>query len=722
MFALEEGAAAREARAKAPLEGGAVDTAVASYSREVEIGNVEYKLKLVDVRASRFEQLVTQLKWRLAEGEGEAVYEIGVADNGSLKGLDEKEMSASLHTLQRMCERLEVHMIVLHKRLVPPSKSLTVAEVVIRVMADRCGPRREARVAFLGGAQAGKSTLIAALATGQLDNGEGSARTLVMRHMHELESGTTSSISQQVIGFDAAGALLNSAGATFGTSTAADVVERAEQIVTLLDLCGDRRYLKTTLYGLTAHVPDLVVLVVRVDDLGDRAELTARLHAALASSLRLPCIVVLSCADTAASEMEVSQAADELIRMLAAEGYPRPTLVSSLDDLDQLDEFAPAPAPASPSPPPLPPSPPQSPPGALGGVTPVMVTSSRTGRGLALLARCLTRLQLPTDWAAMRREPALLTIHGRHPPPSSAERILAEDEFSPHAAMGDPWLSSPGTTPSEVGPHDNAIFVEGTLLLGMLESSLTHVHSSRPAAAMSEQPALGDPGCFGNGLHGSKGMHNGTTGDAVNGSANGSANGYHHRHRASYVIGPNAAGRWTPVSVLSIKYKQLNVSQLEAGQSATLCLQVHDARTKLRRGMVLREETLESAAAPHEESPPPPCRLLGGSAAVVWELEAVVRAIQLPNAVPVGTEVVLHCVGVKQAARLLSLRIQEDGTARDGLDDNERMRAGCEATLRFRFVHAAEFVRCGTRCVFRDGSGGAENIGLGVGVVTRLVC
>ena len=63
--------------------------------------------------------------------------------------------------------------------------------------AERSPPlvREPLRVAFLGGAQAGKSTLLAGLATGQRDNGQGSARTLVMRHPHELESGTTSPIS-----------------------------------------------------------------------------------------------------------------------------------------------------------------------------------------------------------------------------------------------------------------------------------------------------------------------------------------------------------------------------------------------------------------------------------------------------------------------------------------------------------------------------------------------
>lgn len=50
--------------------------------RENDEGNVEYKLKLLKPSAQRFEQLVTQLKFRLEEGGGEALYEIGVADDG----------------------------------------------------------------------------------------------------------------------------------------------------------------------------------------------------------------------------------------------------------------------------------------------------------------------------------------------------------------------------------------------------------------------------------------------------------------------------------------------------------------------------------------------------------------------------------------------------------------------------------------------------------------
>lgn len=63
------------------------------------------QLKLVNPSQYRFEHLVTQMKWRLQEGRGEAVYQIGVEDNGLLVGLSEEEMHASLKTLRRMAEK-----------------------------------------------------------------------------------------------------------------------------------------------------------------------------------------------------------------------------------------------------------------------------------------------------------------------------------------------------------------------------------------------------------------------------------------------------------------------------------------------------------------------------------------------------------------------------------------------------------------------------------------
>ena len=40
------------------------------------------------------------MKWRLREGNGEALYNIGVEDNGVMTGLSDDDMSCSLDTLQ----------------------------------------------------------------------------------------------------------------------------------------------------------------------------------------------------------------------------------------------------------------------------------------------------------------------------------------------------------------------------------------------------------------------------------------------------------------------------------------------------------------------------------------------------------------------------------------------------------------------------------------------
>lgn len=60
----------------------------------------------------------------------------------------------------------------------------------------------EIRVAVLGNADAGKSTLLGVLTQGNLDNGRGRARLNMFRHLHEIQSGRTSSISHEILGFN----------------------------------------------------------------------------------------------------------------------------------------------------------------------------------------------------------------------------------------------------------------------------------------------------------------------------------------------------------------------------------------------------------------------------------------------------------------------------------------------------------------------------------------
>jgi GTPase len=61
------------------------------------------------------------------------------------------------------------------------------------------------RVALLGSAGCGKSSLCGVLTQGTLDNGNGKARLNFLRYLHEVRSGKTSSITLDCFGFSQSG-------------------------------------------------------------------------------------------------------------------------------------------------------------------------------------------------------------------------------------------------------------------------------------------------------------------------------------------------------------------------------------------------------------------------------------------------------------------------------------------------------------------------------------
>ena len=67
----------------------------------------------------------------------------------------------------------------------------------------------EIRCAVVGNVDAGKSTLLGVLTHGELDNGRGLARQRLFRHKHEAESGRTSSVGNDILGFDSTGNVVN---------------------------------------------------------------------------------------------------------------------------------------------------------------------------------------------------------------------------------------------------------------------------------------------------------------------------------------------------------------------------------------------------------------------------------------------------------------------------------------------------------------------------------
>ncbi|KAI0762903.1 hypothetical protein C8Q74DRAFT_1450994 [Fomes fomentarius] len=98
-----------------------LENGVPKLAPEIEEGNIEYKLKLTNISNARFARLVTQLKWRLLEGGGQAYYELGVADTGALIGLARADLEASLETLEMMAGEIGASVIVVKEIEVPPA-------------------------------------------------------------------------------------------------------------------------------------------------------------------------------------------------------------------------------------------------------------------------------------------------------------------------------------------------------------------------------------------------------------------------------------------------------------------------------------------------------------------------------------------------------------------------------------------------------------------------
>ena len=130
----------------------------------------------------------------------------------------------------------------------------------------------EIRVGIIGSVDSGKSTLTGVLTKNVLDNGRGSARSLILKHIHEQESGRTSCISQHHIKYYDENNSLNS-------------------IVSLVDLAGHEKYLKTTITGMKRCLVDYAGIVVAAN-MGV-LHMTKE-HISLAMGLRLPIFIVLS--------------------------------------------------------------------------------------------------------------------------------------------------------------------------------------------------------------------------------------------------------------------------------------------------------------------------------------------------------------------------------------------------------------------------------------------
>lgn len=258
-------------------------------------------------------QTLSSLLPGLEESQG-ALYEIGVSDDGTFVGLAADELNESLVNLEAMAASLGCKVEVLRKVAVGycqwenctstadlahfvDSGKLWVAEALVSpdlrehsVDSNACPdkdtsitsnlttgleglqikPTEQLHVAIAGPTGAGKSSLLGILSTSALDNGRGKSRLSLLKHRHEIASGVTSSIAQELIGYphqdpnsDAeVNKVLNCADGNIASWNDIHASANGGRLVFLSDLPGSLKYSKSTLRGLVSWRPHYVVLCV----------------------------------------------------------------------------------------------------------------------------------------------------------------------------------------------------------------------------------------------------------------------------------------------------------------------------------------------------------------------------------------------------------------------------------------------------------------------------
>ncbi|KAL3436231.1 hypothetical protein BDV09DRAFT_165697 [Aspergillus tetrazonus] len=305
----------------------------------------------IDSRQQRLQQLTTQLLWRLQqsspfhssttanlvlpvlpeatprlgatskpsrllpgleESQG-ALYEIGVADDGTFVGLIHDELEESLSNLQAMAASLGCKVELLRRVVVGncewvedqgsdelnPGKvhteHLWVAEALVSpdwdyYRAEPCvteslekmstsdlapnpmskgyvSSTSQIRVSIAGPNTVGKSSLLGTLTSSVLDNGRGTSRLGLLKHRHEISSGVTSSVAHELIGYTPTSSadgfdVVNYASGNVAAWDDIHAASKGGRLAFVSDLPGSVRYLKSTLRGLVSWAPHYVFLCI----------------------------------------------------------------------------------------------------------------------------------------------------------------------------------------------------------------------------------------------------------------------------------------------------------------------------------------------------------------------------------------------------------------------------------------------------------------------------
>ena len=700
----------------------------------------------------------------LEESKG-ALYEIGVTDDGTLVGLPEDMMTESVDTLKLMASSLGCTVEIL--RMVPVGESdqesgtrdigrpeqgdarqrysqqslekkLWVAEAFVKPDLSLCsshpGPpehhdyafnsggllpmtrpqikttaavshsrSRQLRVSLTGTTMCGKSSLLGTLSTATLDNGRGKSRLSLLKHKHELASGVTSSIAQELIGYhDVAenGSEQNWATEvinfeTGNVSSWNDVHDTTGtgRLVLLTDCAGNPRYRRTAIRGLVGWAPHWTLLCIPADDAEDTTgrsgstpppeEIlgTAAADVDLSSAylnlclrLHLPLVVVITKLDLA-SKQGLRLTLTKVLSALKA-AHRKPSILPgsappvSEQDLSRItgDVLASAPEITN------------NLKRSTQETVPIVLTSALKGSGIATLHALLHELPIPE---AIDPNP---TSHTRR----SSILYHVEDEYHPTTRQMSPpsdLLNSDRST-TIIGGH----LQRGTISIGDV-LTLGPYALDRPAGDAEDSDSI---------MHARARPNTMTTSRSFPGAF--------HRNESLRL---DVEQEWRRIQVVSVRNLRQPVQSLSAGQVGTLGVVPLSAPISgsalalIRRGMVLTAETPRASRS-----------FVAEFARTDMETLAV------------GTIVLVYFASVRATAKIIAARLPDDkfeAAARErqqhdtGIDDEEAFgfemmgdgsgdSSGEEeaATLlvSFRFDHSREYVETGAQVLIMEAGAG----------------
>jgi GTPase len=201
--------------------------------------------------------------------------------------------------------------------------------------------KTECVMAVCGPVDAGKSSLIGVLTTGQLDNGRGLARNKVLVHPHERESGRTSHITYNPL-------VYNTNKDSTDSIILSNPKEKSEnlynfklrngkntygnKVVSFIDLAGHEKYLKTTIFGVTGLFPDYGIVVI-----GANTGITklTREHLGILLYLKIPFVVTITKVDLAPRHV-YQNLCNQLKKLLGRNTYGK--VLYFISDSDKSNE------------------------------------------------------------------------------------------------------------------------------------------------------------------------------------------------------------------------------------------------------------------------------------------------------------------------------------------------------------------------------------------------